>query len=78
MTQDYQYEYLEDVIDLEEYVSLPTNYHWFEDVVIRPKLETAGYYGINFHPTETNMFGPNTRVVTCLDPAGKFCSFIYN
>lgn len=72
------YEFLEDVIDLDEYFSLPTNYEWFEDVVIRPKLESCGYYGINFHPSEANMFGPKTRIVTCMDSNGNFCSFIYN
>lgn len=77
MNNDYYY--LEDVIDFEHYLpDFAFNYVKFEDLIIRPKLEEEGYYGINFHPSEANMFGPNTRVITCLDQDGEFCSFVYN
>ena len=74
------YEYLDEILDLNE-SDIPKysiNFAWFEDVVVRPGLEKLGFYAINFHPSEANMFGPETRVVTCLDQNGKFRSFIYN
>jgi hypothetical protein len=74
-----EYEYLEEVLYFdEESVYIVTGIEIFEDTVIRPRLEAIGFYSVNFHPSEANMFGPNTRVVTCLDHNGKFRSFIYN
>ena len=74
-----EYEYLEEVLYFdEEPVNVVSGIELFEDSVIRPRLESLGFYSVNFHPSEANMFGPKTRVVTCLDHNGKFRSFIYN
>lgn len=74
-----EYENLEDVLDFDyEIPKGQVTHSFFEDVIVRPRLEAIGYYAINFHPSEANMFGPETRIVTCLDQNGKFRSFIYN
>lgn len=76
MTDEYQY--LEDVLDFDYDLPKAPSFAFFEDVIVRPRLEALGYYSINFHPSEANMFGPDTRIITCLDQDGKFRSFIYN
>jgi hypothetical protein len=74
-----EYEYLEEVLYFDyDLPKVSGTIPFFEDAVVRPRLEQLGFYGVNFHPSESNMFGPNTRVVTCLDHNGKFRSFIYN
>jgi hypothetical protein len=68
-------EELYDVISLDglSYGSWEEN----EDIIIRPRLEEAGFYAIHFEDCAVDKFGVVTRVVTCIDNNGTFRKFIY-
>ena len=73
-----KYQFLDEVLDFDYDIPKSPSHSFFEDVIVRPRLEALGFYAINFHPSEANMFGPDTRIVTCLDQDNNFRSFIYN
>ena len=75
MSQELEYEELPDEISFEGFDF--ESYYTHEDTLLRPQLETLGFYGITWSMGEYDSFGPLTRVCICTDKDNKRRRFIY-
>lgn len=75
----FEYTPLWEVISLEglSYVTADGKYLEEERTIIKPRLEAAGYFDIEFLPGETDSFGPLTRTVVAYDADGHKEKFYY-
>lgn len=70
-----EYENLEEIVSFIGFDYNQWSLH--EDILLRPRLESEGFYAIHFKNGEADSFGPLSRIVTCTDADGKHRKFWY-